>query len=121
MSEIKILCNIDNAKEVETEERDLFVKGILEEMGVPLEEVWPETHLNLEQKIQLRKLLGKFNIIILDNRDGSMEIYVDNYKVATWHKPRYILKTDRKAIERTKKLYYEMILKAESVFEEKVE
>jgi hypothetical protein len=115
--ERSIYLDREDYKLIEDEERDLFVRGILESIGVPLEEVWPDISLTVEQKIKLRGLLGKREIEIIDNGDRGCQIYHQNTKLAEWFKPRFILREDKGARTLSKKLYYEMIIKTWSLYD----
>jgi len=116
MIERSVYLDREDCKLIEDEERNLFVRGILEEMGVPLEEVWPDISLSIEQKIKLRNLLGKLEIEIIDDGDRGYTIYHQNTKLAEWFKPRFVLREDKGARTLNKKLYYEMVIKTWSVF-----
>lgn len=117
MPEISIYANREDAKSIEESERALYVRGILEEIGIPLDEVWPDEQLTVDQKIELRKALGKYSIQIIDNGDRQTEIFVNDDLIAKWFKPRYIMRVDPTKREKSKQLYYEMILKTESLFD----
>jgi hypothetical protein len=69
-----IYLDKEDAKEVEEEERNLFLKGILEQVNVPLEDVWPDILLTVEQKIKLRILLSKLDLEIIE--DGDRGYYI---------------------------------------------
>ena len=114
-----IYVDREDAFAVEDEERSAFVRYVLEAAGIPLENAWPENEdLTVQIKIQLRKLLAKFDVIVLDDGDHGTEIYVGDDLIAQWHKPKYILHTDITQRERSKRTFYEMIIEYESVFDE---
>lgn len=117
-----LYLNREDAKSVEEEERDLFVKAILAELDLPgLDEIWADEHLeSVEKKIELKRLLAKYNIEILE-QDRSVEIYVERELIAIWRKPRFRLLTDMKQISPSKKLFYEMTIDCESIFDEQEE
>lgn len=117
IKEASIYLNREDSHQVEEEERNVFIRGVLDEIGLPIEDIWPEPTLTLEQKIELRKLLVKFDVLLLDDRDRGMEIYVGNEVIAKWHKPKFILRVDEKQKDPTKKLYFEMIVKYQSLFD----
>ena len=119
--EASIYIDLEDVHTVEAEERNAFVRGILEEVGLPLDDIWPEAELTVEQKIELRRLLSKFDVMILDDGDRGLEIYVGDDLIATWHKPRYILHIDRSQRDPSKKIFYELILNFESLFDESEE
>ena len=107
----------EDARAVEEEERNLFIKNVLEEVGVPLEDVWPDISLTVEQKIRLRELLGKLEIEIIDDGDRGYTIYHNNTKLGIWDKPKFILREDNKARTLNKRLFFEMVINTWSVFD----
>lgn len=117
VSERSIFLDREDAYDIEEEERNLFLRSILEEIGVPIDEIWPDISLSVEQKIHLRDMLSKLEIDILDIGNREYELYHRDDLLAKWYKPRYILKRDLKARTLNKKLFYEMVIKTWSVFE----
>jgi hypothetical protein len=115
-----ILLNYtENTRRVEEEEKTRFLRSILEQMGVPINDFWgTEESLSVEQKIQLRSLLTTFGIQVIDDQDGKLDIYVEGEKVAEWQKPTYKLKRDGQQIDRKRQLYLEMSVSCWSLFEE---
>lgn len=114
-----ILLNYgENTKQIEEEEKLRFLKAILEQMNVPLEGTWDSESLSVDEKIKLRKLLYNLGIQVIDDLDGFMEIYVENEKVAEWHKPMYKLKRDLQQLDRRKQFFLEMEVSFWSLFEE---
>jgi hypothetical protein len=107
----------EDAQTVEEEERNLFLKGVLEEVGVPLEDVWPDISLTVDQKIKLRNLLGKLDIEIIYDGDRGCEIYHQDNLLAKWNKPKFILKEDNRARNPNKKFYFEMVVNTQSIFD----
>lgn len=116
--ERSIYLDREDAKKIEEEERNLFIRGVLEEVGVPLEDVWPDISLTVEQKVQLRGLLAKLEMEIIEDGDRGYQIYHQNTKLGEWFKPRFILREDKGARTLSKKLYYEMVIKTWSVFDQ---
>jgi hypothetical protein len=115
--ERSVYIDREDARKVEEEERNLFLRGVLEQMGVSLDEIWPEIILTVEQKRKLRDILSQLELEIVDDRDRGFKIYSRNDLVAEWFKPRFILREDKSARSLSKKLYYEMIIKTESLYE----
>jgi hypothetical protein len=107
----------DDAKAVEEEERNLFLKSVLEEVGVPLEDVWPDILLTIEQKRKLRDLLAKLEIEIIDDGDRSYTIYHNDTTLCKWNKPKFILRENNKARNPNKRLFFEMVINTTSVFD----
>jgi hypothetical protein len=107
----------EDAKAVEEEERNLFLKSVLEEVGVPLEEVWPDILLTVEQKRRLRGLLEKLEIEIIDDGDRTYTIYHNDTPLGKWNKPKFILREDNKARTLSKRRFFEMVINTWSVFD----
>lgn len=115
-----ILLNYnDNTKQVEDEEKMRFLRGLLEQMGVPIQEIWAtDEPLSTMQRIKLRGILATYNVQVIDDLDGHMQIYVEGEKVAEWLKCTYKLKRDLRQIDPRKQLYLEMEVNCWSLFEE---
>lgn len=113
-----LLNSNENTKQVEEEEKARFVKSILQIMGVPIEEIWQDEQLSVQDKIQLRGLLSAYSIKIIDDSDGQLQFYVENELVGEWKKPEYKMKRDLQEIDSNKKLYLEMHVNYWSIFDE---
>jgi hypothetical protein len=119
MQGILLLNYTDNTKQVEEEEKNRFLRSLLEQMGVPISEIWDDdTPLSIEQKIKLRSLLSAYNVQIIDDQDGFLQVYVDGETVASFNKPIYKLKRDLSQIDPKKQLFLEMEINCWSLFEE---
>jgi len=115
----KILLNYnENTKIVEEEESSKFIKNILLSMGIPVDEFWQNDILNFEQKITLRKYLLAYNVKIIDDLDGHIQIYFEDKLVGEWLKPIYFLRRDLREINPKKQLYLEMEINYTTVFDE---
>lgn len=114
-----LLNKDDDTRKVEDEEKSKFIRNILEQMGLPVDEFWTNTDsaLSVEEKIKLREILHAYNVIIIDSLDGHLQIYVENDLVGEWNKPYYKLKTDLRQINPYKRLYLEMTIECWDVFE----
>lgn len=114
-----ILLNYgDNTKNVEDEEKNRFLHDLLEQMGVPLDFWTSIDSLSVEQRIKLRTILINYNIQVLDDLDGNMQIYVEGELIGEWRKCTYKLKRDLREIDPRKQLYLEMLVDCWTVFEE---
>lgn len=119
MKQIILLNKEENTHIVEEEEKQKFLYQVLLSMGIPISEVWQEnTTLSITQKVQLRAMLKSFDVEVLDDFNGHMQIYVANEKIAEWNKPLYVLKTDLRELDPKKRLYYEMHTDYSTIFEE---
>lgn len=108
-----------NTRECEDEERSKFIRSILESLSVDLE-FWPsdKTVFTTEERISLRGLLKELDLTIVENVDGSLEVYFERKQIGEWRKPNYVLKSDPKEPDPKKRLYLEMHVTFTSVFEE---
>ncbi len=115
-----ILLNYnENTKKVEDEEKARYLRGLLEQMGMPIEEFWPyDGGLSVDQRIKLRGILATYSVQVIDDLDGHMQVYVEGEKVAEWFKCTYKLKRDLREIDPRKQLYLEMEVNTWSLFEE---
>ena len=120
MKEISIYIDREDQKEAESEEKYRFLHGILTEMGINLEDVWPEPIApTVPERIKLRKYLGKnYDMELIENIDRSAVIYHEGDPIATWYTPRYILHRDLDAKQHSKRFFFEMILRFEYIGED---
>lgn len=116
---VTLLLDYDeNVRQVEEEEKSKFIKDILIQIGLPVEEFWTsDKPLSVKERIKLREILSAYNIIIIDDLDGHMQIFVENDLVAEWNKCSYKLKKDLRQIDPKKRLFLEMTIDTWSVFE----
>jgi hypothetical protein len=118
-----LLNHTESTKQVEEEEKTRFLRSILEESGVPIQDFWTEDGpLSVEQKMKLRGILTTYGIQVIDDRDGRMQIWMsadgETQKVAEWFKCTYKLKRDLSVLDPRKQLYLEMLVSCWSLFEE---
>ena len=119
MKSTLLLNSNENTRKVEDEEKSRFMRSILEIMGVPIDEFWiPEQPLSIEDKIKLRSILSTYNIQVIDDLDGSLQMYVDGQLIAEWKKCEYKLKRDLSQLDPNRQLYLEMQVNFWSIFEE---
>ena len=118
MKKLSIYIDREDSRRIEEEERDSFIKGILGEIGIPLDDVWPSERLgDVDQKIEFQKRMEEFELDILDDGDHGVKIYVGEDLIAEWFKPQFVMHTDRKARRPSKRLFYEMQIRFWSMFE----
>jgi len=113
-----LLNSNENTKLVEEEEKARFVKSILQIMGVPIEDVWQDNEMSVEEKIRFRGILSAYSIKIIDDSDGQLQFYVENELVGEWKKPEYVMKRDLEEVDPSRKLYLEMHVDYWSIFDE---
>jgi hypothetical protein len=118
MESVILLNSNENTKQVEEEEKARFTYNVLETLGIPLDDTWDENgELSIQGKIKLRSVLSMYNVQIIDDMGGGLQIYCDKQLIANWNKPSYILKKDYHQIDPRKKLFLEMKISAWSIFE----
>ena len=115
-----LLLNYDeDTKIVEDEEKNKFLYSLLEQIGIPVSEFWKgEISLSIDQRIRLRTILSTYNIQVIDDLDGNMQVYIDNEIVGEWNKCIYKLKKDLRQLDRKKRIYLEMQIDYWTIFEE---
>lgn len=114
-----LLSYNENTKKIEDEEQGRFLRSILEQMGVPIQDFWAtDAPLNINQKIKLRSILSTYEIQVIDDLDGNIQIFVAGEAIASWQKPIYRIKRDLREIDPRKQLYLEMIICYSSLFEQ---
>jgi hypothetical protein len=116
MKTYSIYIDKEDVNRVEEEERSGFVKSILLSFGVPLDGIWDDDYLTVENKIKLRDLLEKLELRVI-YEGGEARIYHQKDLVAEWFRPRFIMREDPSAIDKTKRYYYEMVISTNSMFE----
>ena len=115
-----ILLNYnENTRQVEDEEKMRFLRTLLEQMGVPIEDFWSEEGaLTIENKIKLKNTLVTYGVQVIDDLDGRMDIYVEGERVGEWNKCTYKLKRDLKQLDPRKQLFLEMEVNCWTIFEQ---
>lgn len=115
-----ILLNAgDNTNQVEEEEKLRFTKDILDNVGIPMDDIWDdEDKLSIAGKIRLRNILSSYGVTIVDDMEGGLKIYHEREIIAEWSRPLYILKRDYDQIDPMKKMYLEMHIDCTSIFED---
>lgn len=114
-----ILLNYDeNLKQVEQEEQSKFIKNLVEQMGVPPIDGWDDSLLSPSIRKEIKKTLQDYNILVIDDNDGSISVYVDKELVGVWQKCTYKLKRDFSELDRKKQLFLEMEINYWTVFED---
>lgn len=113
-----LLNSNENKRKVEEEEKSRFVKSILEIMGVPINDFWQDEELSVDEKIKLRSVLSTYNIRVIDDSDGHLQIFVDGELIGEWNKCTYVMKRDLSEIDPNRNLYLEMHTDYWSIFDE---
>lgn len=120
-----IQADKDNYKQVFNQLRFDWLCSILSETGMNLDNCFPESgnieDQTINQKAQLRSNLNDNDILIVDNGDDSLIIYIQKQIIAEWKKPLYVRKEDIEERNPKKKFYIEIHIEYDSVFEQDVE
>ena len=115
-----IYIDREDVRKTEEQEKFTWTINVISNIGITSDELEiPENveELSVEFRKNMRALLQKFDVKIVDEHDGNIKIYVEDNLIAEWHKPQYILRTDLSAIEPSKRLFVEMITDHWSVFD----
>ena len=118
-----ILANREDVRNIEAELQYEFVAFVLESLGIPPEvliECFPEggyDEFDVIHKKRLREYLKKFDVEIVDDRDGGIKIYLDDDVVAEWKKAKFALRRDAKARTPAKKVYSEIFIDFWTIFD----
>jgi|ERR1035437_4977862 hypothetical protein len=121
-----ILLNYnENTHQVEEEEKSRFLREFLEntfesspDVSTQIKEIWDvDGPLSAPQKVKMRNILNTYNVMVIDDLDGHMKIYVDNELMAEWLKCSYKLRKDLQVTDPQKRIYLEMHVECWSVFD----
>jgi len=121
-----LLNHNENTAAIEKEEQSRFLRGFLEQCfeSAPdvinqIGEIWQGNGtLPVTQKIKLRSILTTYGIVVKDNNDGQLDIYLDNEIMGSFKKPFYKLHRDLTQIDRNKQFYLEMNIECWTAFDE---
>lgn len=96
--------------------------SVLSQTGIDFEDSIPADgdpdSLSILQRAKMRKILEINKIFILDQHNGSLEIYVDKELIGKWNEPYYKLCFDPKQINPKEKYYSEVEISFGSVFDQ---
>lgn len=115
-----LAVNREDAKETVKQFQFAWIRDILLQTGMNLEGCFPEDEeddITLEQKILLKNILNENKILVIDDRDGGIKIYVEKELIAEWIKPSFTLHQDLSQLDPKKKLYTCIHIKYWSVFD----
>ena len=121
---MKFTANSDRGDErkVAYQLRYQWVKFVLEQIKVDWTDCFPQSErledVTILQSATLRKKLNDNNIIINDNVDGSLDIYVNEELIAEWKKPSFILHINPAKINKRDKYYSEIQMECWSVYDQ---
>jgi hypothetical protein len=117
-------ANADRGEEKNVVEklRYQWIQFILEQTGADLEDCFSESgdpeDATILQKALLRKKLDQNKITVKDIHDGSLEIYVEEERIAYWNKPYFRLRIDNNKINKKNQQYIEIDMGCWSIFDE---
>ena|ERR1700748_1183443 len=120
-----IFADKDNCKSIAHQLRFSWVKNILTQTGMNLDNCFCDSDDPNDQTIEhnkkLKKALSDNKITIIDNIDDSLFIYIQDQLIAQWQTPRYDKREDFTQLDRNKRFYVGIHLEYESVFDVEIE
>ena len=124
-----LLSYNEDTHQVEDEEKARFLRGFLEQcfedapdVAAQIASVWTvDGPLPATQKVKLRGILTTYNIQVIDDLDGHMQIYLEDELMAEWFKCTYKLKKDLRVTDPRQRMYLEMEINCWSVFDSQEE
>jgi len=112
----------ENARQIAAQYQFAWIKNVLLQCGLELNDCFPENNnvddMTIEQKIKLRKILNFNYLLVLDDKDGGVLIYLEKHVIGEWKKPRYELREDFSQLDPKRKLYTCVNIEFWSVFDE---
>jgi hypothetical protein len=112
----------ENAKKIAAQYQFAWIKHVLLQCGLELNDCFPESNnvndMTVEQKIKLRKVLDFNNILVLDDKDGGVTIYLEKHIIGEWKKPRFELHEDLSQLDPKRKLYTCINIEFWSIFDD---
>lgn len=116
MQGIILLNYNENTRQVEEEEKTRFLRSILEQMGIPIQDFWTsDDPMTVHQKIQLRSILSTYNIQVINDGE-TLQVYFEGEKIAEWEKPTYKIKKNLEELDPRRRVFLEMTVNCSSVF-----
>jgi len=117
-----IFADREDAHTVVEGVRFSWLRFVLESTGMNLEGCFPDNDdpnsMTIAQKAQLREILKQNKILLLDDHDGGVRLYIDEDLIAEWRKPRYRLNIDHRKLDPKKKSFASIDIEYWSVFDE---
>ena len=114
-----LLSKNEDIKAFEEEQRQCFLYQLLSNLGVSLSEVWEEdAPISILQKIELLKILRQRDLTVIEEIDGSMEVFLKDEKIGEFKKCNYKLKQDLSEKDVKKRLYFEVEVTFWTIFEQ---
>lgn len=121
LNKMSFLCSKEDAKLQAKKLMYQWAYSILEETGIDFEDTLPEDgdyeSLEVLERAFIRKKLEVNQIFVLDNRDETLEIYIEDELIAKWDKPYYKLHFDGSKVNPKERFYMEVDVFFGSVFD----
>jgi hypothetical protein len=96
-----------------------WIVNVLQSTGIDFDDCFEnEEDLTILQKAKIRKILIDNDVLILDDNDGCVKIYIQKEIIAEWEKPIIKLKIDQSELDRKKKYFVIIEVSCWSVFDE---
>jgi len=110
MKQVYLLNISSNKEEFEQEEKNKFLKTILEVLEFKTDSLFEEN--TVENKIKIKNLLSKNNLKIADEDDYI--VFFENQEIARMKKPFYKIKKDLSELDRKNQVYIEVTVEYET-------
>jgi hypothetical protein len=112
----------ESARQIAAQYQFAWIKNVLLQCGLELSDCFPESNnvddMTIEQKIKLRKVLNFNELLVLDDKDGGVIIYLEKHIIGEWKKPKYELHEDFSQLDPKRKLYTCINIEFWSVFDD---
>jgi hypothetical protein len=122
MNKTTILVSREDAKKQVKLLMYQWCYSVITEIGIEFGDEIPEDgnpdSLTILQQAKMRKTLSDNKIFILDDKDETLEIYVEEELIAKWEKPCYKLHYDRTKINPKERYYVEVEISFSSIFDQ---
>lgn len=106
------LLNRHDFKKHEKNKQKEFIMLVLSSMGITDEEIsicFTEED-TVDSRYNFRELLLKYNLDVIDDRDGNIKVYLDSSLIAEWKKATFVYKEDIQVINPNDRIYIEMLV-----------
>lgn len=120
-----VFADKDNYRSIAQQLRFAWLKNVLIQTGMNLDDCFCESDdpndQTIENKANLRKALNDNKIVVIDNNDDSLYMYINDVLIAAWNTPHYDKREDITERDRTKRFYIGINLEYKSFLDEEVD
>lgn len=114
---MKFIATADRGdeKQVANKLRDEWIKFVIVSTHADFKDAFEDEDLSILDKAQVRKTLEQNAMSVIDNYDGSVDIYVGEDCIGHWDKPYFKIHT---GLNKRSPIFVEIELSCWSVFDE---